>query len=483
VGLSDAANLAPAANVYDGSGYSSRTCNDSRFKINGHRFITTHILSIFEIISTSYIQLFIKGHCVMGILGAILNLRFVFCGLINFRMVLTALALSLMISGCASVRGYPDRLIKPVDALKEIEPIVERKNIEACNVVKTIDCRNHILSAGMIGVDINFSEFERKLFKENREISFLTTVTTLGLTTAGAMTGTAALSGIATGVVGSKEAFDKEILLDQAKNAIHTQMRALRQTVANRIRYGMKQSFDDYPLDSALIDIEEYYNAGTLLGAFVGITASAGQQIEESEVNKDLISQNKDPVTFSPLLTGGKPLGGMPDIAKGPITREPPPPLSEQSGNCQGNECNLRQNDVRQIQQALCLKELSGDFDEQTRSAITLFRASNIQENKRRKGKLSDKEISFLSSIHGCLEGGFENAYERFFFGQDVNGSAKENLLGFSIQLRSQGVLNVPANPQNLDDLRPSIKQFQKNKDLQPTGIVTPDLLSQFSDG
>ena len=242
----------------------------------------------------------------MGTLGAILNLRFVFFGRINYRMAAMALALPLIISGCASVRGYPERLIEPDKALDEVRPLFSRENVIKCNLEKDdetkIACRNFILSAGMIGIDINFSEFERKLFKEGREASFVTTVATLGLTTAGAMTGTAVLSGIATGIVGSKEAFDKEILLDQAKNAIHTQMRALRQTVANRIRYGMTQSSKDYPLDAALIDIEEYYNAGTLLGAFVGITASAGLKVEESEVNKDRVLRGKAPLNFSPLI-------------------------------------------------------------------------------------------------------------------------------------------------------------------------------------
>jgi len=58
-------------------------------------------------------------------------------------------------------------------------------------------------------------------------------------------------------------------------------------------------------LDAALIDIEEYYNAGTLLGAFVGITASAGLKVEESEVNKALISKGKTPEIFSPLTNVG----------------------------------------------------------------------------------------------------------------------------------------------------------------------------------
>lgn len=411
----------------------------------------------------------------MGILSAIINIISVFYGRSFCRIFVIALTLPLLISGCASVRGYPDRLKDPDKALEELEPIYTRVEINACD---DKPCRNKILSAEMVGIDINFSEFERKVFKENREISFLTTVTTLGLTTAGAMTGAPALSGIATGIVGSKEAFDKEILLDQAKNAIHTQMRALRQTVANRIRYGMKQSFDEYPLDTALIDIEEYYNAGTLLGAFVGITASAGQQIEESEVNKDLISQNKDPVTFSPLLTGGKSLADMPNIAKRTITAEPPPQRSEQPGKCQGNECNLSQTDARQIQQALCIAKPSGDFDAQTKNAINLFRTTNVIGNDGFTNKLTDNEISFLLSINGCP--GFNNAYERFSFGQDANPNAKTNLENLATQLGATGVQNVPTNPKNLQELRPSIKRFQEIQGLKPTGVLTPELVDRL---
>ncbi|MCX7068417.1 MAG: hypothetical protein NTW85_12080 [Methylococcales bacterium] len=426
----------------------------------------------------------------MGILSASLKPRTLLCSGINYKMAVTVLVLPLMISGCASVSGYPDRLIETEAALKEVRPIVERKNIDACNEKS---CRNKILSAEMIGVDINFSEFERKLFRETREVTFLTTVTTLALTTAGAMTGTAVLSGIATGVVSSKQAFDKEILLDQAKNAIHTQMRALRQTVANRIRYGMKQSFEEYPLNAAIIDIEEYYNAGTLLGAFVGITASAGLQIKESEVNKDLISQNKAPVTFSPLISGvpveqpttpnntGTPQGPPLNYSNDTFIADPLPSKDQQPKGCEANECKLDKNEVRQIQQTLCIKS-SGDFDEQTKEAIKLFRATNVVNgNERDSGKLHDTEISFLISKKDCR--GFQNAYERFFFGQDVSPSAKTDLTSFAAQLTRHGVQNVPPNPQNLDDLRPSIKQFQETQKKQPTGVLTPELQDSLSDG
>lgn len=238
----------------------------------------------------------------MPIINATLNFWINFFRRTDYRMTAVSIAVSLIISSCTSVRGYPDRLIEPGNDLANVRNDVTREKIDNCKKKKDESCRNEILTAKMKGIDINFSEFERKLFRENRYVSFLTTVTTLGLTTAGAMTGTAVLSGIATGIVGSKEAFDKEILVDQAATAIHTKMRALRQTVANRIRYQMTKSFDTYPLHTALLDIEEYYNAGTLLGAFIGITASAGQQIEQSDVNKERIAQGKDPLIFSPLI-------------------------------------------------------------------------------------------------------------------------------------------------------------------------------------
>ncbi len=234
-------------------------------------------------------------------------------------------------------------------------------------------------------------------------------------------------------------------------------------------------------MDAALIDIEEYYNAGTLLGAFVGITASAGLQVKESEVNKELIAQNKDPVTFSPLLTGGKSLEGMPDITKGRITVEPPPPLPEQPGKCQGNECNLSQTDARQIQQALCIAKPSGDFDAQTKNAIALFRTTNVIGNDSFKNKLTDDEISFLLSINGCP--GFSNAYERFSFGQDANPNAKTNLDNLATQLGATGVQNVPTNPKNLQELRPSIQRFQEIQGLKPTGVLTPELVDRLSAG
>ena len=117
-----------------------------------------------------------------------------------------------MLIGCASFSGYPDREISTDDIIPTLKREEVVKCMEEVDEKKGITCRNKIISAGMLVIDINFSNFEKKLFKENREASFITTVTTLGLTTAGAMTGTAVLSAISTGLIGTKASFESEVL-------------------------------------------------------------------------------------------------------------------------------------------------------------------------------------------------------------------------------------------------------------------------------
>ena len=187
------------------------------------------------------------------------------------------------LTACASFSGYPDREISTDDVI----PVLKREEVVKCMDEQDNDtsraCRNKIISAGMLVIDINFSDFEKQLFKENREASFVTTVATLGLTAAGAMTGTAVLSAISTGLIGSKAAFDSEVLMDKAILAIHTQMRAQRYFVAARLRRGFKENTTDYPLALAIVDIEAYYNAGTLLTAFIEITESAGVKAKKAK--------------------------------------------------------------------------------------------------------------------------------------------------------------------------------------------------------
>lgn len=203
------------------------------------------------------------------------------CGLLYIGMAL--------LGGCAAFSGYPERPVDLNNDFSELKNNITAANMTVCFEKKgdeAVTCRNRFISARMYATDIRFSEFEEKLFRQTRESGFATTLGTLGLTSAAAFStgGTSqVLSGIAAFVIGGREAFQKEVLAERTVIAIHTAMRARRSQVRLRLLEGLRQSIDNYPLALALTNINEYYDAGTILGALIGITETVGAQAKEAD--------------------------------------------------------------------------------------------------------------------------------------------------------------------------------------------------------
>lgn len=199
--------------------------------------------------------------------------------LFAWRGLLASLPLVVAVTGCASFKGYPERL-PPEPALVE--------QGSAVAILNCVDetCRNTKVAARMYGIDVNFSQFEEKLFQQMREAGFSTDVLTLGVTSAGAASGGAAasvLSAIGAGITGSRAAFEKEVLGDKTLPAIHSSMRANRAHVRARILTGLSKPLKDYPPGVALTDLEDYYASGTVLSALIGITERAATAAHEAE--------------------------------------------------------------------------------------------------------------------------------------------------------------------------------------------------------
>ena len=214
------------------------------------------------------------------------------------RAAASVILLPLFVS-CAPFKGYPDRATSPERDLEALAPAIDAQAILAClaapevpttsfaadSPVSARQCRNQLITARIYAMDLKFSEFEEDLFRQTRELGFAATVTTLGLNAAGALAagGTSQLlSAIAGGVTGSRAAFEREVLAERTVVAIHTSMRANRTSVLARIRRGLQQGTAEYPLAAGLADAEEYYFAGTVLGALVGITEAVGVQAAEA---------------------------------------------------------------------------------------------------------------------------------------------------------------------------------------------------------
>jgi hypothetical protein len=170
----------------------------------------------------------------------------------------------------------------------------DAKAIEDClgkAITEQEGCRNKIVQARMVTVDAEYREFRQRFYGEARWGGFAATVASLGLTSAAALSGVSeatarTLSAIATGVTGTRAAYDKEVLADRAANAVETSMDAARAIVAVRIRSGLILAPDKYLLAVALSDLEDYYSAGTLLGAFTNISTVTG--VQAADANRQL---------------------------------------------------------------------------------------------------------------------------------------------------------------------------------------------------
>lgn len=238
-----------------------------------------------------------------------------------------SICLIAILSGCAAFVGYPKRATDPEADLDQLKSQIEAKAITTCLDARTSTCRNQIIAARMHATDIRFSQFEETLFRQTREAGFGSTVATMGLTSAAAIsTGGASqvLSGIAAFIIGGREAFQKEVLAERTVIAIHTAMRAKRAQVALRLRGGLGQTLDQYPLALALGDLNEYYSAGTVLGALVGITEAVGATAQKAEAELQTTFSFRLDASgqkFNQAVCRGVPECPNPDAAKFPEIR------------------------------------------------------------------------------------------------------------------------------------------------------------------
>ena len=62
-------------------------------------------------------------------------------------------------------------------------------------------------------------------------------------------------------------------------------MRQLREAALIRIAAGENKSTDDYELDQGLVDVQNYYYAGTVTAALQGLATSTGEQAKQTKAD------------------------------------------------------------------------------------------------------------------------------------------------------------------------------------------------------
>jgi hypothetical protein len=208
--------------------------------------------------------------------------------------LLPSLAVLLLLSGCASLKAYPERSVDPDAELKAMEKFLQPSAITQYDSQQDSDrnglskraWRNEVANARVRAIDLHFTTFQQRLFQEGVGLGIATDWVVLALNAAGSLvTGPAnALSAASAGIGGGRASFDKNAFFDKSMPTLLAAMVAKRKEVLVRIREGLTREIEEYPLGLALNDLDSYYNAGTIPGALIDIAETSGAAAKKADV-------------------------------------------------------------------------------------------------------------------------------------------------------------------------------------------------------
>lgn len=150
--------------------------------------------------------------------------------------------------------------------------------------------RNRIVYDMIYLINEYYDAYEMSWYATSVGTEGVADLLSLGTSLAGATTGDAGLkamlAAITSGFTGTKMAVQKHVLQDQSITMIIHTMRQARQDKLTDIRGKLVSgtnltSVSVYPLQAAVVDVQEYFYAGTLLGAIQSILGKNTEKMEK----------------------------------------------------------------------------------------------------------------------------------------------------------------------------------------------------------
>lgn len=185
------------------------------------------------------------------------------------------------LTGCAGIDSAPPRFGTEANALKQADAYFDGilRRYLAAQPQKQQEIRNGFIETRTALIDQGYAGFRQTLYTQRVGMNVGVDLATLGLNAVGAVTGSepakTGLHALSGGLIGSKASIDKNVFFDRTMPALLAQMEAQRSAVRLRLLGGMMVGPDRYPLMQARADLEDYYVAGTMVGAIGSITTQA----------------------------------------------------------------------------------------------------------------------------------------------------------------------------------------------------------------
>ncbi|HZZ42739.1 MAG TPA: hypothetical protein VFE58_07360 [Tepidisphaeraceae bacterium] len=194
--------------------------------------------------------------------------------------------LAIILTGCSTAEfgGAPPPSFDVDKDLAQLSKQFDEPNaIPSFYANPSVDARNKFIGGRLTLMNIRYIQFIRHVTNDRQALESATDILVIGLNVAGAATGGATektvLSAISAGILGSKAVIEKEYFYEKTMPALIAAMNAQRKAALVPILQGSKtNSLQDYPFEQAVSDLNDYYLAGTLLGAVQAIEADAGKK-------------------------------------------------------------------------------------------------------------------------------------------------------------------------------------------------------------
>ena len=157
--------------------------------------------------------------------------------------------------------------------------------------------RNYVIGAYLATANDRYGSFTRRLRIQSRGSTFALDVAGLAASSGASIAseGTAnVLGAIGSFLSGTRSNISRELYFDRTVPALIGAMEAERTRLSAIILTGLRKPVGEYPLESALNDVQAYEQAGSLDTAIQSLTTAAGEEVEEArEFAEDVSSYTR----------------------------------------------------------------------------------------------------------------------------------------------------------------------------------------------
>jgi len=205
----------------------------------------------------------------------------------------TLLALCIGLVGCSTLQqaGGPPAPALPQASREAVVAATDEAKVEAATQTATTEAqrqsvRNAYIGGRLVLLDTDFLTYLRSLTTNKRTLDSATEGTVLALAVLGSVIDGARakenLAALVALITGLKSNVDKNFYDNRAIDAIASMMVAKRKEVLARILTSLGAPTTNYPLAAARADLNDYYVAGTMDGAFLTIQSEATKRDEKA---------------------------------------------------------------------------------------------------------------------------------------------------------------------------------------------------------